>query len=556
MKIKVVHTHDKRINRLRPFLYGVAALLIIVLVMSFLVEWYLERMVQDAIEKQQSEISVQIEDLDVDLLSRSIELNGIKVFPRDNQSHIMRIKGILINKFRILPFLIKKNIHLSSIGIINPEFKGDAGYFIAKLRESSGKDSLEIEKGSGINKIILNSIYIDNFIVDVINVPSVFDTVVFQDMDFSIRALEFDFQDTMNAPGFSFEKFTLKMAGAKVVPKGVMYSFDLSSLFINTQDSIIAVDSFLLVPHYSEKDFGWKNKKQTDRFSISLPALSLEGIDFDKMLLSKEANIRRLNIEKPDVKIYRDKNVPFDFTNFPLLPQSAINKIKVPLAIDLIRINDAHINYKELVENGIVPGNVTLSGFDIRVVNAHNRISRNIPSNDMLIYGSGRLYDAGDLSVNITMPMDVEKDTFSFHGTLGSMAVVPVNEMAVPNGKILLKSGSVESVVFSAEANSDFSAGEIKMIYEDVKMEILKKDNLHDGKGFLSAIAQAAIVSSNPKGKRPPRIGEMFFERDKNKGAINFLWKTVFSGIKATINPFGKAHKDSSNGKRKKMNKS
>jgi hypothetical protein len=33
----------------------------------------------------------------------------------------------------------------------------------------------------------------------------------------------------------------------------------------------------------------------------------------------------------------------------------------------------------------------------------------------------------------------------------------------------------------------------------------------------------------------------MYFERDKNKGILNYIWKTVFSGIKATASP-GKKH--------------
>jgi hypothetical protein len=67
-------------------------------------------------------------------------------------------------------------------------------------------------------------------------------------------------------------------------------------------------------------------------------------------------------------------------------------------------------------------------------------------------------------------------------------------------------------------------------------IKVLKKDKENNlkSKNLESIIADAAIKSDNPlKGEN--RTGAIDFSRDTTKSFFNFLWKSVFSGVKKTV---------------------
>jgi hypothetical protein len=50
----------------------------------------------------------------------------------------------------------------------------------------------------------------------------------------------------------------------------------------------------------------------------------------------------------------------------------------------------------------------------------------------------------------------------------------------------------------------------------------------------LTEAANLLLPSSNPKEGRKTREGVIYFERDQSKGFLNFVWKSVLSGIKSS----------------------
>jgi len=56
----------------------------------------------------------------------------------------------------------------------------------------------------------------------------------------------------------------------------------------------------------------------------------------------------------------------------------------------------------------------------------------------------------------------------------------------------------------------------------------------------VSSIANTAVLSNNPSPGKAVKLVEIGYERDKNKGIINFIWKTIQSGVVRTIVPLRK----------------
>ena len=92
--------------------------------------------------------------------------------------------------------------------------------------------------------------------------------------------------------------------------------------------------------------------------------------------------------------------------------------------------------------------------------------------------------------------------------------------------------GEVKSLSFDMTGDDYKAGGQTTLVYDDLKMELLKKDSGElVKKGFMSFIANALMKNSNA-GKEKVKPVTMTFTRDTTKSFFNLVWKTIFEGDK------------------------
>jgi hypothetical protein len=119
------------------------------------------------------------------------------------------------------------------------------------------------------------------------------------------------------------------------------------------------------------------------------------------------------------------------------------------------------------------------------------------------------------------------------------MKLFPINGMLEPSLHMIFKAGKLNRLTFDFTANNNVSKGWMEFLYQDLDVVLLKKD---PGKeyGFLSFMANAMTLSNNPAKGKELKTVEIGFERDKNKGIIGYIWRTIQSGLIRTILPTNK----------------
>ncbi|MCF8388296.1 MAG: hypothetical protein K9G47_10455, partial [Bacteroidales bacterium] len=112
------------------------------------------------------------------------------------------------------------------------------------------------------------------------------------------------------------------------------------------------------------------------------------------------------------------------------------------------------------------------------------------------------------------------------------------NTMLERNKQVRINKGYLDELSFDAMGNNDFASGKMSFLYHDLNITVLKQEaEIAEERKFLSFLMNTFLRSNNPAGKKSPLIAEMGFERDKEKSFINYMWKTVLSGIAETITP-------------------
>ena len=70
------------------------------------------------------------------------------------------------------------------------------------------------------------------------------------------------------------------------------------------------------------------------------------------------------------------------------------------------------------------------------------------------------------------------------------------------------------------------------------------KKKTGDKGGFASFLANTFVINNKSPNGKNLRVGEIYFERDKQKSIFNFLWKSLLSGIKPSLGINEKNKKD------------
>src|SRR4030095_6485465 len=98
-----------------------------------------------------------------------------------------------------------------------------------------------------------------------------------------------------------------------------------------------------------------------------------------------------------------------------------------------------------------------------------------------------------------------------------------------------INSGIVDELSYTATAYKTKSLGTLKFLYHDLNID-LQLEEQAKWKSTLGALAaNTYIPASNPAPDRPVKVVNFEAERNMNKGFINLVLKSLFSGLKETI---------------------
>jgi hypothetical protein len=94
--------------------------------------------------------------------------------------------------------------------------------------------------------------------------------------------------------------------------------------------------------------------------------------------------------------------------------------------------------------------------------------------------GKARLMGAGDMVASIRLPLYEPNERFYFSGILRSFHITSLNAMTETNAKVKVFSGKASYTGFSASADKYASRGQMRLLYDNLKIEILKYDEKNE----------------------------------------------------------------------------
>ncbi len=531
----------------RILLYGSLSLLAIIITAFILVGIYTDRIV-DPYVRSLFEVNkpmghqITFKSIRVNLFTHSIIIKDVSMFPdtlltKEALRLEIKVKKIRLDGFTIREILFDKTLRIKNLVIDNPEVK-----MTLPVKADTAIQEVIATKTQKKGSQLLKHILLEQITFSGGSFQLVRNNVVLarsSDIRLLAQSIALAKNSKDEPVGYTYGDIKLSLSDIELHSESGLYDMSLAGFSINKSDSTVALEGFRMIPKYDKKEFSRKLKYQNDRFDVKIGKITISGIGIQRFLAGKPLEITSLMIDSIDADIYRDKNVAFNFNRFPPFYNESFLKIPIPVFIDTVAISHSKILYGELAAGRPVAGTISLDKFCLQSNDLTNQPESDTLGNVMKLYVQALVMGEGPLKVELSLPLEGDLHTFECSGSVGAMQLRPLNDMLEPAINIKFNGGKVNRLTFSFKANDNFSRGWMEFLYKDIDVELLKKES-GEAKGFLSTLANWVAVSNNPVPGKEVKIVEIGYERDKNKGLINYVWKTIQSGMVRTIVPLKK----------------
>ena len=261
----------------------------------------------------------------------------------------------------------------------------------------------------------------------------------------------------------------------------------------------------------------------------------MSGIDTRLLITKQRLEAATANLQ-PVVKIYRDRTIAEDLSSkVGKYPHQMLQNIKFPFSVKKMVIKNGMVAYTEKAVVSKQTGTVffkSINGTVSNVTNIKDLISKN---NLLLLEASASFMGVSRAHTVWKLPLNSSNGAFDVSGTAGGFNAVSLNPLIEPLGMTSIKKGTVNKLTFNMTGTDQGAKGSATLLYQDLKVEVLKTDSGDvKKKGLQSLLANVLMKNSNPL-NGVTRSDEINYERDKTKSFFNLLWKSIFSAAKKTV---------------------
>jgi hypothetical protein len=529
------------------FLYFLLPLLLLGMAAFFFIGRYTDRLIDPYVRSLLETTKpmghrIEYKDIRVNLLQGLILVREVRMFPdtslgKDARRMAIYVRNIRLTGFNVREMYFDKFLNIDELLIENPDV-------VITLPEKieEGIQQPVVPKTPKEGSSLLTHIHLGRIVFK----GGSFqlernDTIIANAPGINLLAESISLKEnSRDEPiGFTYGNVTLSLTDIDLYSGTGLYDMSLAGFSMTKMDSTIVLNGFHMIPKYDKKEFSGKLAFQNDRFDVTIGQITLGGIGFTQFLDGEPLVISAVMIDSLHADIYRDKNVTFNFGHYPPFYNESFLKIPIPLYIDTLSITGSKINYGELAEGRPAAGSIILENFRLQTHRLTNQVAEDTIDHEMQLFVQALVMGEGALNLELTLPLEGDLHTFECIGSVGAMKLSPLNDMLEPSINMKFNGGKLNRMTFHFTANDKNSEGWMEFLYQDLEVDMLKKDS-EKSRGFLSDVANWAALSNNPAPGKNLKIVEIGYDRDIHKGIINYVWKTIQSGIINTILPIKK----------------
>ncbi len=293
---------------------------------------------------------------------------------------------------------------------------------------------------------------------------------------------------------------------------------------------LFTTDSFSYRPATDQASFIANSTYQIDYLVAKTGAITMGPFDIDRYAKDSVLDMGVITIDNGFLTNFRDKRLPRKPGIVRLLPANLVKSIPVRILVDTLKLKNTHIEYEELNEKNGAAGKINVEKLNGRITHFRNY---NLSGKDSLhINATAYLENKLFTKLNFKESYTDSLGGFTMIVKMDSADLTMLNPILKPLTSVELKSGRLDSMIMRVVGREALAFGEMKMIYSDLKVRAIVNEEKKRSfmRGIITVFANSLVKNNNTK-----RTGTVFFERLRDRSAINYLVKITLSGVSSSI---------------------
>ena len=311
------------------------------------------------------------------------------------------------------------------------------------------------------------------------------------------------------------------------------FLLEADTLVLKNHPTTVSVEAVRLLPQYPKDQFAQQSPGHTDWMQVVSGPITLSGLTICPGAARPEVRADSLRVRDLTFDCYKNRKIPQPSRKKALFFQS-LQRLPVGLQIDKIYLQNLNAMYEELSPKGEEPGLISFNDLQAEISGLTN-----LPSSGRLFYrldARCRLMDTADLQATFRLPIDSLTDRFEVSGKLGRMPMKALNPVVGPLVGAEILQGTVRGMDFEIHGSATRSAVDLTLLYDGLEVEIIqnKHGKLREKVLATYLVDHFLLRNGNPN-RHGMHQGEGTFIRDPYRSQFNYLWKSLWPGIKKTL---------------------
>jgi len=356
------------------------------------------------------------------------------------------------------------------------------------------------------------------------------------DFDLKVRNAVFSLNDTaQKLPNL----LTLDLKDNNILIDRGLYTLKSGLINFDFVNNSLVIDTFSILPNLDMQEFFQRASHQTDMFIIRGGKVVVSDLNLFSFINDRKYLLGKIDLNNLNATVHRDKKYEIKHGVRKPMPAELVKLIKPGFYIDTINVHDAKILYGEYVNKSSIPGEVYFDKLNLIATKLTNLDSMMLPDHEIEINLNTMLMGQARLDARILVPLDAS-NTFSFSGKTEPMDFKIFNSMTENLFGISIIKGRGSFDISGIYANDSISKGKIKFKYKKLRIGLYDREKATMTKGIASPffkflVNDLLIKSNNPRLFGNTREGLVYFGRDSERSFLNYMWKSLLSGILSTM---------------------
>ncbi|MCH4821966.1 hypothetical protein ML462_02170 [Gramella lutea] len=503
-------------NKTTKLTIGILSALAVAAIALIILNNYLENRITKALEDNLKGTNAVYDKVDVNLLSRKAEI--IKPFV-EIKDKTLKVDAISLNDIHLWDYISNKDIVIGELKISNPVVK----FYNSDRNSKDTLKSSENKKSSKFqNKVLVKRVSVEQGSFQIFENDSSEHRLFTKINSINLEQVRINSETLKESIPFNYELILLK-ADSLFYDLDKQHELAVGDLEIDNNK--VKITEFQIIPKYSRAGHQETIKVEKDRYELAIDSILMNDLNWGVQNDSLKFENPVTRIKNADFRIYRSK-LPPDDTGFKPMYSEMIRKMPILLELDSIQISNSYIKYEEQVQADRVPGMVEFSNLNISMSNLTNiGLDRNdFPKTR--VKANTDFMKTSPLEIDWEFDISNREDRFQITGSLGALAASEMNRF-LKAGMNVEASGEISSMYFNFYGNANQAQGEMRLDYNDFKVEVLRKDREKKNK-IISALAN--LIVRNDTENRKVHYKEIKYTRDETRSFWNYLWNLIKNG--------------------------